>query len=397
MYAMEKPLTGLRVVDFTWVLAGPFATRMLADWGAEVIKVQSGITMGEGDGNAGGYFNNWNRNKLGITLNLSKHQGIEIAKRLIGISDVVIDNFTPRVMENWGLEYHTLAKLKPDIIVLSMSGLGQDGPWRDYAAFGATIQAMSGITALTGFPGRPPMGLGYSYADHVAGLMGVLAVLEALEYRRKTGMGQHIDLSELEAMSTLLGTALLDYGINGRIASPAGNRPEHRMAAPYGAYRCRGEDRWCAIAVYTEEEWRAMVGVMGHPAWAEGQRFATLRDRWQNMDQLDPLVEGWTEEHSAEEVMSLLQGVGVAAGVVQDAADLQRDSQLKARGFFVELEHSVLGKTTADGSPIKLSETSAQFQWAAPLLGQDNEFVYRHLLGMGEEEMAWHVEEGVFL
>ena len=395
MSPMEKVLQGLRVIDFTWVLAGPFSTRIFADWGAEVIKVQSKVTMGDGEQNASGYFNTWNRNKLGVVLNLNKPQAIEIAGRLIDISDVVIENFTPRVMRNWGLDYNTLREGKPDIIMLSMSGMGQDGPLRDYTAFGPTIQALSGITFLTTFPGRSPMGLGYSYADHISGLMGALAVLEALEYRQRTGRGQYIDLSELEAMSTLMGTAVLDYEANGRVAFPTGNRPAHQIAAPHGAYRCKGEDRWCAIAVFTEKEWEALMGVMGHPSWANEERFATPLDRWQNIDQLDPLVEEWTRDYSAEEVMSLLQGVGVAAGVVQDAAGLAKDPQLKARGFFVELDHPALGRTFSDGSPIKLSETSAQFQRAGPLLGQDNEYVYRELLGMSEGEIARYVEDGV--
>lgn len=395
MCAVKRPLQDLRVIDFTWVLAGPFATRILADWGAEVIKVQSGVTMGGDDRNIGGYFNTWNRNKLGIALNLVKPEAIEVARRLIDISDIVIENFSPRVMKNWGLDYSILRKRKPDLIMLSLSGLGQDGPWRDFTAFGPTIQALSGITLLTAFPGGPPLGLGYSYADHIAGLTGVLAVLECLEVRQKTGRGQYIDLSELEAMSSLLGTSLLDYGANGRIARPTGNRPEYRMAAPYGVYRCTGQDRWCAIAVYTEQEWEAFVAVMGNPSWAGDQRFASLLDRWQNIDQLDSLVQEWTLERSAEEVMNLLQGVGIAAGVVQDAADLARDPQLKARDFFVELEHPVLGKNISDGSPVKLSDTSAQFGRAAPLLGQDNEYVYRELLGMDLGEFDWCVEQGI--
>jgi len=394
---MGKALQDLRVIDFTWVLAGPFATRILADYGAQVIKVQSELTMGGTQHNISGYFNTWNRNKLGIALNLSKPQGIEIAKRLVQISDVVVENFSPRVMRNWGLDYETVRKMKPDLIMLSMSGMGQTGPWRDYIAFGATIQALSGITYLTTFPGRPPLGLGYSYADHVAGLTGALAILQALEYRQKTGEGQYIDLAELEAMSTLLGTAILDYGVNHRVASPLGNRPTHRIAAPYGAYRCKGEDRWCAIAVFAEDEWQAFCQVLGTPSWTKEERFATLSDRVKNGDQLDLLVEEWTKEHSAEEAMTLLQGVGIAAGVVQDAADLSQDPQLRARGFFVELDHPVLGKSSFDGSPVKLSDTPAYFQQAAPLLGQHNDYVYHHLLGMSEEGCERYTKEGVFI
>ncbi len=394
---MGKALQDLRVIDFTWVLAGPFATRILADYSAQVIKVQSELTMGGTQHNISGYFNTWNRNKLGIALNLSQPQGIEIAKRLVQISDVVVENFSPRVLRNWGLDYETVRKIKPDLIMLSMSGMGQTGPWRDYIAFGATIQALSGITYLTTFPGRPPLGLGYSYADHVAGLMGALAILQALEYRQKTGEGQYIDLAELEAMSTLLGTAILDYGVNHRVASPSGNRPTHRIAAPYGAYRCRGEDRWCAIAVFAEDEWQAFCQVLGNPSWTKEGRFATLSDRVKNIDQLDLLVEEWTKEHSAEEAMTLLQGVGIAAGVVQDAADLSQDPQLRARGFFVELDHPVLGQTSFDGSPVKLSDTPACFQQAAPLLGQHNEYVYRQLLGMSEEEFDQYTKDGVLI
>ena len=393
---MEKALQHLRVIDFTWVLAGPFATRILADYGAEVIKVQSKVTTGGTELNTSGYFNTWNRNKLSITLNLSKPQGVELAKKLVQISDVLIENFSPRVMRNWGLDYDTLRGIKPDLIMLSMSGMGQTGPWRDYTAFGATIQAFSGMTYLTTFPGRSPLGLGYAYADHIAGLMGALAILEALEYRQRTGEGQYIDLSELEAMSTLLGTAILDYGVNGRIASPLGNRPAHPVAAPCGAYRCKGEDRWCAIAVFTEEEWEAFCGVLGYPSWTKDRRFATLLSRVKNSDQLDRLVEEWTRDHTAEEVMALLQRAGVAAGVVQDAADLSKDPQLKARGFFVEADHPILGKVSFDRSPIKLFDTPAQLERAAPLLGQDNEYVYCRLLGMSEAKFKRYIEEDVF-
>ena len=247
---MAGALSDLRVIDFTRVLAGPFGTRMLADHGAEVIKVQSAVTAAGPQHNISGYFNTWNRNKLGITLNLSRVEGIELAKKLVGISDVVVENFSPRVMKNWGLDYTVLKGIKRDLIMLSMSAMGQTGPWRDYVGFGTTVQAFSGITYLTGFPKQGPAGVGYSYADHVGGLMGVLAILQALEHRQRTGEGQHIDLSETEAMCCLLGTALLNLRLNGKDAVPVGNSPMYRIAAPHGVYRCKGEDRWCAIAVF---------------------------------------------------------------------------------------------------------------------------------------------------
>jgi crotonobetainyl-CoA:carnitine CoA-transferase CaiB-like acyl-CoA transferase len=394
MSERNAALANLRVVDFTWVLAGPYATRILADYGAEVIKIQPVADWG--DGNISGYFNTWNRNKLSLSLNLNKPQGIKIIKRLIQLSDVVIENFSPRVMRNWGLDYATLVEIKPDLIMLSMSGLGQTGIWKDRIAFGATIHAFSGLTATTTFPGQPPMGLGYSYADHVAGLVATLSILEALEYRRRTGQGQYIDLSELEAVASLLGVAILDYTVNHRITSPVGNRPCYLAAAPHSIYRCRGEDRWCTLAVFNDTQWEAFCDVLGNPLWTKEERFATLSSRLDNLEELDRLVERWTLEHTPEEVMASLQQVGIACGVVQDASALSRDPQLKARGFFVEADHPIMGKTSFDGSPIKLSATPAQLSRAAPLLGQDNEYVLAELLGMSEEEVVRYTKKEVF-
>ena len=231
----QSVLQNIRILDFTWVLAGPYATRILADFGAEVIKVQPLLPQEE-DEFRRGYDNTWNRNKLGITLNLNKPEGIALAKRLVGISDAVVENFTPRVMANWGLDYASLKKIKPDIIMLSLSTMGNTGPWRDYTGFGPTIQAFSGMTYLTSFPGKPPLGLGTSYADHIAGLYGCLALLGALEYRQKTGEGQYIDLSQVEAMASLLGGAVLDYQLEGREVAAVGNsQPRRHLTASIAA------------------------------------------------------------------------------------------------------------------------------------------------------------------
>jgi len=357
-----------------------------------VIKVQP-LMPEAGDKFSRGYYNTWNRNKLGITLNLNKPQGVALAKKLAGISDAVVENFTPRVMANWGLDYDNLKKIKPDIIMLSMSTMGNSGPWRDYVGFGPTVQAFSGITHLTSYQGKPPSGLGYSYADHVAGLMAALALLGAMEYRHRTGEGQYIDVSQVEAMSSLLGSAILEYAISGKPPEAVGNRSSE--AAPYGVYRCRGDDRWCAIAVFNDEEWQGFKRALGNPPWAEAQRFAALSGRLKNADELDKLVEGWTSEHTAEEVMALLQEQGVAAGVVQDASNLANDPQLRARGFFVELDHPELGKTISDATPIKLSDTPARYSRAAPILGQDNDYIYIQLLGMSKQEMAELRKQGV--
>jgi len=388
----EGVLHSIRILDFTWVLAGPYATRILADFSAEVIKVQPLLPEAE-DTFSRGYYNTWNRNKLGITLNLNKPHGVALAKRLVAASDAVVENFTPRVMANWGLDYDSLKKVKPDLIMLSMSTMGGSGPWRDYAGFGPTIQAFSGITYLTSFPGKPPLGLGTSYADHIAGLVACLALLEAVEYRRKTGEGQYIDVSQVEAMASLLGDAVLDYMVNGKETEPVGNSSTE--AAPHGVYRCRGDDRWCAIAVFTDEEWLGFKRALGKPPWAEDKRLATLTGRLKHSEELNRLVEGWMKKHTAEEAMALLQGQGVAAGVVQDASDLAQDPQLNERGFFIELDHPELGKTISDAVPIRLSDTPARYTRAAPVLGQDNDYVYRELLGMSQDELTELKRQGI--
>ena len=393
-------LHNIRILDFSWVLAGPYATRILADFGAEVLKVQPLLPEAE-DKFSRGYYNTWNRNKRGITLNLGKPQGIALAKRLVGISDAVVENFTPRVMANWGLDYGSLKKIKPDIVMLSLSTMGNTGPWRDYAGFGPTIQAFSGITYLTSFPGKPPLGLGTSYADHIAGLLACFALLGALEYRRRTGEGQYIDVSQVEAMASLLGSAILEYMVDGGEVEPVGNGSTE--AAPHGVYRCRGDDRWCALAVFTDEEWQGFKRALGNPPWAENRKFATLTGRLKHSEELNRLVEGWTKKRTAEEVMALLQGQGVAAGVVQDASDLANDPQLRERGFFIELDHPELGKTISDAVPIRLSDTPAirlsdtpaRYTRAAPVLGQDNDYVYGKLLGLSRDELTELKKQGI--
>jgi benzylsuccinate CoA-transferase BbsF subunit len=371
-------LKGIRILDFTWVLAGPYATRLLADFGAEVIKVQP-LMPQEEDEFGRGYYNTWNRNKLGITLDLNKPQGVALAKGLVNVSDAVVENFTPRVMANWGLDYKNLKKLKPDLIMLSLSTMGSSGPWRDYTGFGPTIQAFSGITRLTSYPGKPPLGLGTAYADHIAALLACLALLSAFEYRQRTGEGQYIDVSQVEAMASLLGDGFIPG----------------KEAAPHGVYRCKGEDRWCAIAVLTEEEWQGFKQALGNPPWAEDKRFATPTSRLKNKEELDSLIEGWTKKHTAEEAMARLQKHGVAAGVVQSARDLAQDPQLKERGFFIELDHPQLGKTVSDAAPIRLSNNPARYTRAAPLSGQDNGYVYGKLLGLSRGELAELEKQGV--
>jgi benzylsuccinate CoA-transferase BbsF subunit len=375
---MTNPiLKDITVLDFTWVLAGPYATRILADFGAEVIKVQPLLPQ-EDDAFARGYDNTWNRGKRDITLNMAKPEGIDIAKRLVGLSDAVVENFTPRVMANWGLDYQNLKKIKPDIIMLSLATMGGTGPQKDYTGFGPTVQAFSGLTHLTAYPDGPPLGPGTAYADHVAALFACLALLGALEQRRRTGEGRHIDISQVEAMVSLLGDAFIPP----------------KETAFQGVYRCRGEDRWCAVSISTEEEWSGLKEALDNPPWAEEERFATLSTRLENKEALDAFIEGWTQGHTAEETMALLQKQGVAAGAVKDARDLAQDPQLKERGFFIELDHPEMGKTISDANPIRLSETPPRYR-SAPLLGQDNDHVYGELLGLSKGEMNRLKELGV--
>jgi crotonobetainyl-CoA:carnitine CoA-transferase CaiB-like acyl-CoA transferase len=388
-------LHAIRVLDFSRVLAGPYASRILGDFGAEVIKVQSRKTATGSDDNNGVYFNAWNRNKRSITLDMSYPEAKEIALKLTAISDVVIENFSPRVMSNWGLSYEKLAEVRHDLIMVSMCGMGQTGPWKDFVAFGPTVQSLGGLTYLTSYNEDTPIGLGYSYADAVAGLYCAIAILAALEHRDRTGLGQHIDLSEYEAVCTLIGPTLLDAAANQEQIRPQGNQSQHISAAPYGCYKCLGVDRWCAIAVFDEMEWRALCRVCGHAEWSADPRFSTLAMRKEHRQELDPLIQAWTSENTAETVMQILQEAGVSAGVVQNAQDLANDPQLNARGFFVHLDHPVLGKTVSDGTPIKMGSGSLAHWKRAPLLGEDNEYVYLELLGFTEGELRSYVERGI--
>ena len=395
-YSMnESVLKGIRVLDFTWLLAGPYATRILADFGAEIIKVQSRKTATGAESNATGYFNTWNRNKLGITLDMTHPEGKELALKLVKISDVVIENFSPRVMANWGLDYKTLKKVRPDLIMVSMSGMGQTGPWNNYVALGPTVQALSGITYLTSSGQGSPAGIGYSYADPLAGLIADLAILAALEWRTRTGQGQYIDISEYEAICGSLGPTLLDYLVNHNPAMPQGNVSDYVLASPYGCYKCLGDDRWCVVAVFTEEEWYALCQVLGNPAWTKQKKFSSLLKRKEHAEELSELLEQWTANYTAEQVMNMLQEAGVPSGIVNNAADLANDPQLMARGFFIQLPHPVLGNTSFDSTPIRLNRTPARFQWAAPLLGQDNRYVYQNLLGLDDDELRQYIEKGV--
>ena len=388
-------LKGVRILDFSRILAGPYATRMLADFGAEVIKVQSQKTANGAELNTGRYFSTWNRNKRSITLDLSFPEARALALRLVTICDVVVENFSPRVMTNWGLNYNELKQTKPELIMLSMSGMGQTGPWQNYTAFGSTVQALGGLTCLTAYNRDNPIGSGYAHADTIAGLYGAFVILAALDYRDRTGLGRYIDLSEYEAVCTLVGTSLLDVSANNPEPGPGGNKPAYAAAAPHGCYKCLGEDNWCVVAVFSEAEWQALAQVLGNPDWAQKNSFATMENRLAHVEELDRNLNQWTSKHNAQEVVALLQAAGVPAGVVQSAEDLANDTHLQERDWFVRLQHPVLGETVADGSPIRLSPGATSDWKSSPLLGEANRYVYLDLLGLTEQEFAAYVEEGI--
>ncbi|HSW58519.1 MAG TPA: CoA transferase [Dehalococcoidales bacterium] len=378
-------LKDLRILDFGWVLAGPFATRLLGDYGAEVIKIQPLLPQAA-DSYSRAYYRTWNRNKLGIGLDLSKTEGLDIARRLVKISDVVVENFSPRVFENWGLDYPRLKELKPDIILLSLSLMGHSGPWRDFAGFGPGAQAAAGMTYITAYADNAPVGLGYAFADHMAGLYGALAVLGALEYRDRTGKGQFIDLSQTETLLSLLAEPFYQYFFTGKTPEAQGNRSE--KAAPQGVYACRGEDQWCAITVASDAEWQRFKAVMGFPAWAEDIRYHNVSGRLSRQDELDIRIGEWTALHTAEEIAAGLQTAGIAAEPVKNTAELSGDAHLQARGFFQHGESGVEPPDVMDRSPIRLSDTPAGYHNPAPETGRDNLYILKDLLGMSDSDVS---------
>jgi benzylsuccinate CoA-transferase BbsF subunit len=384
---------GLRILDFSRVLAGPYATRVFADFGAEVIKVQTRATAVGADNCEQPYFAMWNRNKLGISLDMSFPEARSIALDLAAKSDVVVENFSPRVLDNWGLGYDMLRRANPGIILLRMSAAGQSGPWRNHVAFGPTIHALSGLTHLTSYSDEPPCGPGFAYADVAAGLYGALAVASALYSRAQSHEGQYIDLSEYETLVALLGPAL--------IATHAGTaedviKSELTEAAPLGpcgCFRCLGDDQWCAIAIRDETQWHGLCDVLGLGALVD-QRFNSICTRRQSLE-LHVLIESRTSQYRACELVERLQEKGIAASVVQSAAELADDPQLRHRNYFVRLKHPTLGEYNADRGPIRLGGDPAPNWRPAPQLGEHNDYVFGTVLGWNPTRIAELRRRGV--
>lgn len=383
-----RPLDGVRVLDLTWVVAGPVTTRALADLGADVVKIERKDALDFGD-RRGGLSGTLMRGKRSVMLNLADPRGVDLARRLAASCDVVVDNFSARVMDNLGLDYESLRRRRPDVICVRMSGYGLTGPDRDKVSYGPTLQALTGFTLLMGEPGGPPAGFGYSYSDLNAGNLGALATLAALYHRRRTGRGQLVDLSQLEAVAAVLGPVLLERGLDGAASVAFGNASQEGVVGPYGVYRCAGDDRWVAISVFTDAQWGRFAEVLGHPAWANEPRFATARDRVRHAAALDGLVSAWTATQVAEDVMERLQRAGIAAGRVATAADLCAiDPQLAQRGHFVDVPTPEGRTVRMDGPAFRLSETPARVSGPGPLMSEHADAVLEEYLGCRAEEVA---------
>ena len=386
---------GLKILEFTWAGVGPSAVRFFGDYGAEVIHVESRSRLDvlrlsppfrdeiPGDDRSA-YFANYNTNKYGITLDLKNNEGLEIARQLVAWSDIVVESFSPGVMSKLGLSYEHLRSVKPDIIMASTSQLGQDGPLSQFKGYGTQAAGLSGFWSVTGYSELEPTGLYSAYCDFVAHNYLAIAILMALEEKRQTGRGQYIDQSQVESSLQFLAPALLDYVVNGKIAHPLGNR--NLNAVPHNAYRCKGEDHWCAIAIFTDKQWFAFKTVMGNPMWAEEERFATLHGRKENETELDGLIDAWTSNYDTKDLMVMLQKNGVPAGVVACAEDLHKDPQLAHRDHFMIVNHKIIGAYPCEAPAFRLSSAKFQVSKSSPCLGEHNKFIITKILGYSKED-----------
>src|SRR5271157_5904869 len=400
-------LKGIRVIALTWMWAGPWMGAVLADMGAEVIKIETSqrldhqrVTKILQDSTGGsnqkqdlnrGLFNITNRGVKSCTLNLKQPKGVEIFKKLVKISDIVITNLSPRVMPGWGLDYAALKEVKPDIILISLPAFGDSGPDKDYVSYASTIEAAGGLSASFGYPGEGPVLSGPYPGDPIGSMYGVVGTLTALNYRKKTGKGQYVDIAQSEGVTTLIPEVIMEYIMNGRIRPRMGNRDD--IMAPHGCYPCKGEDKWVAIAVGTDEKWRALCGIMGNPAWTKDEKFSDQYRRWQNQDELNKLIAGWTKDFTHYEVMQQLQKVGIAAGPSLNVEELVNDPHVKNRGIFIEQNHPVAGKTIVYRSPWKSALTAKNPP--APCLGENNNYVFKELLGISDKEIAGLIDTKV--
>jgi len=394
----DSVFDGIRVADFAWVGVGPLVSKYLADHGAEVIRIESSVrpeplrrappfVNDEPGLDNSGYYADFNSSKQCVSLNLQHPDGVSIAKRIVEHCDIVTESFTPKAMRAWGMTYEDLCEIRPDLIMISMPMYGLTGPWSMWQGYGHVLQAAAGISHLTAYPSEEPIGTGVAYTDFLVPHFAASALIAALDHRQRTGEGQNIDFGQMEAAIHATETMVLDYTVNGREQQPLGaGHPDYR---PYGTYQCaaRGDDddRWIAITVTSESELASLADVAGQPSWTS-----------LDADALDSEIASWTRTQQAEELMEQLQSAGVPAGVVQTPEDLRSDPQLDHRGHFWMLDHPTMGHRAYDGPSFRLSETPADLTKAAPLLGADNEFVYKEIVGMSDEEYVEHLVSGAF-
>jgi len=400
----KQVFEGIKIADFAWVGVGPQIARELAEHGATVVRVEShkrpdtlrtagpfkDLTPGL-DRTAFGAA--YNTNKYGISVDLTKPKGKEVAERLITWADIVTDSFTPGSMKALGLDYEEVRKLKPDIIYYSTCQMGQQGPLSKFGGYGEFGSAYSGFSHLLGSPERSPLPLVNAHTDFIAPWYMTMSLIGALLHRRKTGKGMYLDQAQVEAGVSFLGPLMLDYFVNGRVACRMGNHDPYMT--PHNVYPCLGEDRWVAMTITNEEEWVSLCSVMEHPEWLQDPRFATLNSRKENEEELDSLIGEWTKDYTPHQLMAMLQDAGVPCGMVQTAEDLFDDPQLKERRHFRFLEHGVIGKHAYNAPAYQLSKTPNDIRKAGPCLGEDNEFVYTEILGYSYDEIADMLVEGV--
>jgi benzylsuccinate CoA-transferase BbsF subunit len=401
---LKKPFEGLRVADFAWVGVGPTVSKYLADHGAEVIRIEShtypetlrrvGPFVDDTPGlDNSGYYANFNSSKLGISLNLKHERGPELARRVVAACDVVTESFTPGTMARFGLDYDSLRRVREDVVMISMPLYGQTGPWASYMGYGHVLQAATGYNHLTGWPDAEPIGTGIPYTDFLVPHIAAVALIAALDYRRRTGEGQYIDFGQMEAAVHGLGTALLDWTVNGHEQLRMANRdPE---AAPHGCYRCK-DGRYVVIACFTEKQWDGFRAALGRPDWCDLER---MRRKWQRLNEqreIDRHIGFWCAEYTANQVFRTMQDFGVPAGIVKSPEDMHRDPQLRHRKHYWRLRHPVMGERTYDAPAFRLSKTPAVVTKAAPLLGEDNEYVFREIVGLSDEEYVELLADGAF-
>ena len=400
---MTAALEGVKVLDFCWVAIGPMTTRYLSDFGATVVRVESihrvdtlRTATPHKDGipgiNRSGYFANYNGGKLSLALNMSQPKARELAKKLAQWADVVTENFTPGIMERWGLGYDSLRKTNPGVIMFSASMQGRGGPYSNHPGFGPVLTALSSHTHLTGWPDRTPTSPYGAYTDFLLPHLTVAAISAALDNRRRTGEGCHLDFSQLEGSLYFVAPPLMDYAANGRVQVRQGNK--HPVYAPHNAYPCAGEDRWCAIACTNDEAWQSLCRLMNQPALAADPKFAAVEARKQNEEALDGIIARWTQTQDAFELMHRCQKAGVPAGAVQTCEDLFNDPQLAHRDHYVFLDHEEIGIHANDANCFTLSESPPTYR-PAPLLGEHTDWVCREILGLPEAEIENLRQSGV--